>query len=239
VTGPTAIPCARCGAPMREHGAASHLSVVVEMRCVHCGTLERLPAADAAQRALALRALGVQRRWAEDAAHGPALAYLKLMENGSLFLAPYAFGLVLVIASVARAGALVPWTALPIGVVGGAGLATFVVWRALRGYLRRVLGPLIVTRADVTGRERCRRCGGELAKAASAFVTCSYCDAPNLQSRAVAAAWRREIDDALLYARETAAHVTAAGERVGWALRAAFFVGALGGGGLAYTLAAC
>lgn len=239
MTGPTAVPCARCGAPMREHGTASHLSVVVEMRCVHCGAIERLPASDAAQRVLALRGLGAQRRWAEDAAHGPALAYLRLMENDSLVLAPYAFGFVLVIVSVARAGVLVPWTALPIGVVGGAGLATFVVWRALRGYLRRVLGPLIATRADVTGRERCRRCGGELPEAASAFVTCSYCEAPNLQSRAVAAAWRRQIDDALVYARETAAHVTAAGERVGRSLRAAFFVGALGGGGLAYALAAC
>ena len=239
MTGPTAIPCARCGAPMREHGTASHLSVVVEMRCVHCGALERLPAADTAQRVLALRALGAQRRWADDAAHGPALAYLRLMENGSLFVAPYAFGLALVVVSGARAGMLVPWTAMPIGVVGGAGLATYVVWRALRGYMRRVLGPLIATRPDVTGRERCRRCGGELPEAASAFVTCSYCDAPNLASRAVAAAWRRQIDDALIYARETATRVTAAGERVARSLRAAFFVGALGGGGLAYALATC
>jgi len=236
MTEPTAIPCGRCGAPMRETGSASHLTVTVDMQCVHCGAREGLPA-DLRQRVLALRALRVQRRWAEDAAHGPAIAYLKLMENGSLFLAPYAFGIVMLAATLANARAWNATSALPVGIIGGAGLATLVAWRYLRGYLRRVLGPLIGASPGVPGRpERCRRCGGELPAATGAFATCGYCDAPNLTS---GAGLRGHVDATLLYAHQTAAHVTAAGQRVATWFRRAFFVGALGGGGLAYALAAC
>jgi len=239
MSGPTSIPCARCGAPMREHGTQSHLSVVVELRCVHCGTVERLPAADAAQRVLALRALGAQRRWADDAARGPALAYLKLMENASLFMAPWAFGALVLVATIANAGVWTAWTAFPIGVIAGAGLLTYLAFARSRRELRQVLGPLIVARSGASHSECCRRCGGELPVAGSAFVTCSYCSAPNLASRAVAGGWRREIDAALLYARETATQITAAGQRVARRFQLAFFVGAAGGGGLAYALAAC
>jgi hypothetical protein len=64
-TQPTNVPCARCGAPMREV-ATSHLDAAVEMRCGFCAAVELLPR-DAEARVLALRALLVERRWAEDA----------------------------------------------------------------------------------------------------------------------------------------------------------------------------
>jgi hypothetical protein len=233
---PTNVPCARCGAPMREHGA-SHLAAAVEVRCGCCGAAELLPA-DAQQRVLALRSLALQRRWAQDAASGPALTYLRLMESGAAFLLPYAFAALLVVGTLLGRSAITRFDALPIGVVGGALAGTYVAFRIARRRLRATLGPLIRSFPGAPGRpQRCRRCGGELPAAASAFVECAYCGAANLSSHAAAveraAALRGETADALLHAAETASVVAAAGRFVGRAFMAAFVVGAVGGTALA------
>lgn len=225
---PTNVPCARCGAPMRETGT-SHVAATVTMTCECCGASEHLPA-DARLRVLALRSLAMQRRWARDAVCGPALAYLKLMETSRTVMMPYAFAALLVIATVLRAPAS-RYTLLPVGVIGGAALATYVAYRISHKRLRATLGPLLRSFPGDPGRpQRCRRCGGELPAASAAFVECEYCGAPNLESHAVAVEHAAELragtDAARLYARETAVQVAAAGRFAARLLAAAFVAGA-------------
>ena len=227
---PTNVPCRRCGAPLREEGD-SHLARAVTMRCAHCGETELLPR-DTAERVLAVRALRAERRWAEDAARGPALAYLRIMERGGMFVAPYLFAAVIAAASVATAR-LTLYTLLPIGIIGGAACGTYVAFRLSRARLRATLTPLIRAFPGPPGRPaRCRRCGGELPPGASAFVACAYCDAPNLTF--IAASEHVVVrDEARLYAHETAAEVARAGRFVSRAFTLAFAIGAGGGGMLA------
>jgi hypothetical protein len=220
---------------MRE-ASTSHLDASVTMRCASCGGAEQLPR-DRERRVLAMRALLLERTWAADAASGPALAYLKVLEGGALFLAPYLFGGVLVLATMAMSGMIAP---LPIGVLGGAGVATAIALRVCRGRLRRTLVPLIRAIPAAPGcAQRCRRCGGDLPRVTTAFVTCGYCQAPNLASQDAiaqhAATLRAETSDALLYAASTREAVDAAGRFVQRALTAAFLAGA--GGGAAIALA--
>ena len=224
---------------MRERGT-SHLAATVEMSCGFCGATESLPGDDQ-QKVLALRSLLVQRRWAEDAACGPALAYLKMLESGRMIMLPYAFGAFLVVATLLRDGRTSPYAALPIGVIGGASLATFLAYRIARTRLRRTLGPLIRSFPGSPGRpQRCRRCGAELPAAPGAFVECRYCKAANLASHEIlaehAAIAREQTADALLYARGTAAQVTAAGTFVGRAFKLAFITGAAVGAILAFVV---
>jgi DNA-directed RNA polymerase subunit RPC12/RpoP len=236
---PTNVPCARCGAPMRED-PGSHLAASVVMRCGYCGATELLPA-DAEQRVLALRSLEVERRWAEDAARGPAVTYLRLVESSGTFLVSYAFAGALLVAQIAWHG-LSAWAAFPIGVIGGAGLATYLAVVVARRRLRATLGPLIRAFPGPPGRpQRCRRCGAELPMSASAFVACRYCDAPNLTSYAIASAHgtalREQTADARLYAAETAGEVAAAGRFVARAITGAFVVGAAAGVAVAHLIA--
>jgi hypothetical protein len=66
----TSIPCSRCGATLREVvGKVSDTEV--QLVCDWCGATDSLPA-DAARRVLALQVLAAERRWATDAATGPA-----------------------------------------------------------------------------------------------------------------------------------------------------------------------
>jgi DNA-directed RNA polymerase subunit RPC12/RpoP len=236
---PTNIPCGRCGAPMREvnDGDTSHLAATVPMRCSYCGAVEQLPV-DAQQRVLALRSLRIQRRWAEDAATGPALTYLKIVEGDTMFLAPYAMAAVMLVAMYVLTR---PASLFPIGVIAGSAVATFLALRIARPRLRRTLGPLIRAFPGVPGRpQRCRRCGGELPATTHAFVECTYCNAPNLASRAVAAANAAALVDrrseALAYARDTTDEVAAAGRFVSRALYVAAVVGMVGGGMIAAVL---
>ena len=230
---PTNVPCRRCGAPLREDGD-SHLAASVTMRCAHCGETEPLPR-DTAERVLAVRALRAERRWAEDAAQGPAIAYLRIMERGGMFVAPYLFAAVIAVVSVATVPRTM-YTLLPIGVIGGAACATYVAFRMSRARLRATLTPLIRAFPGPPGRPaRCRRCGGELPQGASAFVACAYCDAPNLTF--VAATEHIVVrDEARLYAHETAAEVARAGAFVSRAFTVAFVIGAASGGALAIAL---
>lgn len=228
---PTNVPCARCGAPMRpmREPGTDHLAASVIVTCDCCGASERLPA-DASERVLAVCNLLVQRQWAQDAACGPALAYLKLMETSKTVMMPYAFGAMLVVATVLRAPAS-PYTMIPIGVIGGAAVATYLAYRVARRRLRATVGPLIRSFPGVAGQpQRCRRCGGELPAMVVAFVECEYCRAPNLASHAVAsehaAALRAQAGDARLYAGETAAQVASVGRFASRLFIAGFFAGA-------------
>lgn len=236
---PTNIPCGRCGAPMHEDGT-SHLAANVAMRCVYCGAVEMLPA-DAGHRVLAIRAMRMQRRWAEDAARGPALAYLKMMEGSWMFVAPYGLGALLVAASLLRSG-VSSYTVVPIGIVVGIALASFAALRLGRRRLNTTLVPLIRALPAEPGRpQRCRRCGGALPASPSAFVSCRHCDAPNLASRtqiaANHAALAAQRDQGLAYAAETTASVAASGRFVARAMYVAFVVGAAGGGALGAVVA--
>ena len=218
---------------MREtrESSASHVAATVPMVCDFCGATEQLPA-DARQRVLALRVLATERRWASDAATGPALAYLKMMETSKTVMMPYAFGLLLAIATVLRAPPS-PYTRIPIGVIGGAALATYLVYRVCRARLRSTVGPLIRAFPALAGpgtQQRCRRCGGELPATVVAFVECAYCGAANLLSHAAAVehadVLRARTADQRLYARETADRVAAEGRWVARLFTAGFFVGA-------------
>lgn len=236
---PTNVPCARCGAPMREAGS-SHLDATVAMVCGNCGACEKLPA-DSQRRVLALRQLLVQRKWAEDAANGPAVAYLRIVESAGMFVGPYLYAAVMMIAVTVYAGGVYSW--VPFGVIGGAAVASAVAFAMARKRLRATLSPLIRAWPGPAGfAHRCRRCGGELARLPGAFVTCAYCAAPNLVSQDSAArqasVLRDETADRRLYAAGTAEVVAAAGRFVQKAFTTAFFVGVGAGGVLAWCLGA-
>ncbi|MEZ4364303.1 MAG: hypothetical protein R3B48_29280 [Kofleriaceae bacterium] len=232
---PTNVPCRRCGAPMRAQ-SDRHLDAAVAMVCEHCGAAEELPAEEA-RRVLALRALRMERQWAEDAASGPALTYLRTMERAGPLLLPYAFGVVLVAATALRGG-LTSAIGLPLGVVVGAGLASFLALRVSRRRLRAVLGPLLRAAPGLPGRaQRCRRCGGELPASAAALVECPFCQAPNLVSGAVAAQLASELEaqtrSARAHAAAAAPHLDAAARFVRRAFQLAFLAGAALGAGAA------
>jgi hypothetical protein len=132
---------------------------------------------------------------------------------------------------------------VPLGVVGGAALATYLAFLVARRRLRATLGPLICSFPGTPGRpRRCRRCGGELPLASgAAFVECVYCRAANLSSRALAAddarRMRDDTDRAQLYAAATATRVEAAGRTVARLFTAATLAGMGLGGLLGSTLA--
>jgi hypothetical protein len=222
---------------MREAGTSHHAAVVV-VTCACCGAREDLPGEPGA-RVLALRRLGAERRWAEDAANGPALAYFRWCEAGATMLAPYLFGGLLVTATAVRGG---PHAFVPVCAVVGAAAATWAALRIARVRLRATLAPLVWAAPGVPGRpQRCRRCGGELPAATGAFAECAYCGAANLESRAAWAAHaselRGEVRDAMAYAHATRDEVDRAGRFVARLVRTAFALGAVIGGGLGLALA--
>ncbi|HEU0036291.1 MAG TPA: hypothetical protein VFQ53_37015 [Kofleriaceae bacterium] len=234
MTEPTNIPCGRCGAPMHED-AGGHLAAAIEMRCVYCGAIDALPR-DAEQRVLAMRALRQQRRWAEDAARGPILTYVRMFERPGWLFAPYLFGAFVLAVGAVQAGRL---AAVPIGIVGGIAAASYgAVWRARRRLAATVVPLLRALPAEPGLPQRCRRCGGALPASASAFVTCRYCDAPNLASRAVLGAHHAVLAAQTslghAYATETATALAHEGRHVARLLRGAFFVGAAVGGGVGW-----
>jgi hypothetical protein len=218
---------------MRASGS-SHLDATVEMKCEHCGATEALPG-DAERRVLALRALLVERRWAEDAASGPALGYLRMMERAGPVVTPYLFGAFLVVATVLHGAVMTPWTVVPLGVVGGAGVASYLALRVCRRRLRAVMAPLLRAAPGAPGRpQRCRRCGGELPAGDEAFRDCGFCSAPNLASNegAVELAGRLRAGAAAGHAQAAAAapHLEAAARFVVRTFRAAFLIGVVAGG---------
>lgn len=223
---------------MREV-TTSYLDAAVEMRCGHCGAVELLPR-DAQARVLALRSLAMERRWAEDAARGPAIAYLKIMEDPGPFVLPYMFG-----AAIATATAIATpsqWSVIPIGAIGGAAISAVVALALSRRRLRATVAPLVRAFTGSAGQaRRCRRCGAELPPHGGAFVTCAYCEAANLISRDAAVERAGELTvearDARLYAVETAETVRQAGVYVARMFRLAFVIGVGAGVGVAWLVA--
>lgn len=234
-TAATCVPCRRCGAPLRERALTDrtdHLAGEVELACAFCGTVDRL-STDADRRVLALRVLRAERRWAEDAAVGPALAYLALVERDGLFVAPYAFGAIVVAATTVTGGANT-WAAPLSGALAGAALASLAALRLARRRLRTTLTPLVRAAPGDPGQAlRCRRCGAALPLAARGFLTCASCEAPNLVpppiAAGLAAALRDHTHHALLDAAATAAHLRAEGAWVRRLLRGAVVAGAVVG----------
>jgi hypothetical protein len=185
---------------------------------------------------LALQVLAAERRWATDAATGPAAGLLaftegrylsSLLVNGGFVVAmTFAIGL----ASGGAAGAFGPMagSVLPLASgLGGVALAFVFVRRRLRA----VLGPILAAAPPATpgAPSRCRSCGGDIGYGSAGIVQCRYCGSSNLATAAIFAARAEALASAATRERRSAVNTqqVAAGltQRIGWILSAGMVVG--------------
>lgn len=172
----------------------------VTMQCSFCSAQEVLPA-NRAERVLRLRKRLQEIRWAREAREGTAIGIAKVAESYPRMMKPAAIFVACITAfnflrsSVSLLmsdsdgwvifGALV--SALPVpavfaAVIGGTTLS-------LRAYSKELRPLLEAVPSDASSTAlRCRCCGAPITAGAGdgAFVTCTFCDAPNLIGEASA-----------------------------------------------------
>ena len=195
----TPIPCQRCGAPMREL-PMPHADGV-KMQCSFCNAEETLPA-NRAERVLRLRQRLQEISRAREAREGTAIgiakvaeSYPRMMKPAVIFVACMtAFNFLRSSVSLLMSnsdawvilGALVSALSVPAvfaAVIGGTTLS-------LRAYAKELRPLLEAVPSDASSTAlRCRCCGAPITAGAGdgAFVTCTFCDAPNLIGDASAA----------------------------------------------------
>ena len=247
---------------MREENAGAHVALQVALVCAQCGARDYVPG-DWNQKLIALRMLGQQRRWADDAIRGPGLTLLRWAEGDTLntYLVSYGFMIFVVLGGMVQAfGALMPSSvpgkpappmtsdvaktlALYVGMSGGViglSVATIATVFAIRTYLRRVLVPMTAAAPpEAQGRPaRCRRCGADLTFGAHGVTKCVYCRAENFIAGADASAHVAAVAAATHQAQLHAAHSKRAMDRVNGHVQLAMMAAFLGGGPVGYILTA-
>lgn len=183
---------------MREQ--QSSLANDVTMQCSFCNAQETLPA-NRAERVLRLRKRLQEIRWAREAREGTAIGIAKVAESYPRMMKPAAIFVACVTAfNFLRSGVsllmsdsdgwsilgtLVSALSVPAifaALIGGTTLS-------LRAYAKELRPLLEAVPSDASSTSlRCRCCGAPITASArdGAFVTCAFCDAPNLIGEASA-----------------------------------------------------